>query len=1262
MAPSAKTSQQFWTEPGRETEASSLSTLSRTLEDLEARLALLSPQRRARQDAALAPAAASVRHDPSAALRERGGALGASASPLTMTPRQPAYPEDMTALPRGAEAARERPQPAAEAERQEALDRRFRELARELQELTATGSGYSVVASVSEELQRLRAELSGELSQRFEPNFRAMREMLADLREMIGSRESAQVISQEIHRVSETLERLAQDGAEGSTLAALRSELTEMRDLLARTAREESLDVVGRRWDEIEHRLADQAQRSSEADHDIKRELVRLRDSLQSLASEDQVRAVEQRWAEFETRYLDGEPAGGGEGLSRMLTGEFEMLRGKLEELAGHQARLVADERWGALGDKFASKDIEASIRELSGRMEQIEASLVRLPEALPLAQLEERIHALALGIDALAREQPQVADDEQLGIIDDRLDEISRAIVALSLQAPAFDMAPIERIEARIAALTARVDKITDEGELDTVSQRVAVLASRFEALADAPGAEELTQRLQAFTDRLEGFIGENEAGVQPDVAAIEARLSALAARLEAAVSPQVDSSIVEALEAQIARLSQQLGGMPVAGPQDIDPEFEQRLIAIEQKLDESRDGMLASARAAADEAVARMLEHGDRRESEHVARLSDDLRALERLARETDDRANDVFEAVHSTLLKIVERLDLIEDELGAQARVEFEAAAAEDEALERARVEMPAYAGRDAGPAEAAGLDLLERPETVKDGQGPSVRALGLEQVEAPSLDVADILDLNEANQPLEPGSGAPNVAALLERVRAERQGEPQPAGKADFIAAARRAALAAAAEAQSLRTDPQEPETGSGRSLSERLSHRRKPILMAVGAVLLALMALPMGRAFLSPSPKEGTADLGTVSGEDTSTPQMPASADIPSLTAAEAPEADAPAAVADLPAPPSVPTTAADQAAPAGADAGEPAEDAPQPAATAPAAVPPAAAAAPAAASDPAAPDGPTLGEATSRLPASVGDTLPAVPEGFANAELASAATSGDPRAMFEIGLRLLEGRGGEPRPQDALLWFAQSAKRSFAPAQYSLGAQFEKGNGVARDTGAARDWYLLAARQGNVRAMHNLAVLYATGVEGVSDPKSAAQWFERAADYGMRDSQYNLGILYARGAGVDQNLRQSFKWFAIVAKAGDTDAAEKRDEIAKSLTPSVQKSLTAEVDAWQALPRVDQANSVEVPAAWEDKPDPTETGSVDMKRAIRNIQAILIKLGYDAGTPDGVVGTKTTTAIRAFQKDTGMASTGTIDEPLIRALLQRKDG
>ena len=61
-----------------------------------------------------------------------------------------------------------------------------------------------------------------------------------------------------------------------------------------------------------------------------------------------------------------------------------------------------------------------------------------------------------------------------------------------------------------------------------------------------------------------------------------------------------------------------------------------------------------------------------------------------------------------------------------------------------------------------------------------------------------------------------------------------------------------------------------------------------------------------------------------------------------------------------------------------------------------------------------------------------------------------------------------------------------------------------------------------------------------------------------------------------------------------------------------------------------------------------------------MKQAVRNIQKILNKNGYDAGSADGVMGDKTKVAIAAFQKDNGMDATGEVDEKLVKKLLEKK--
>jgi localization factor PodJL len=193
--------------------------------------------------------------------------------------------------------------------------------------------------------------------------------------------------------------------------------------------------------------------------------------------------------------------------------------------------------------------------------------------------------------------------------------------------------------------------------------------------------------------------------------------------------------------------------------------------------------------------------------------------------------------------------------------------------------------------------------------------------------------------------------------------------------------------------------------------------------------------------------------------------------------------------------------------------------------------------------------------------------------------------------------------------------------------------------------------------------MHNLAVLHAMSAENARDNEVAARWFMRAAELGVRDSQFNLGILSAKGVGVTQNLQEAYKWFALVARAGDKDAADKRDEVARALRPEQLETARAAAELWRAKTLDPEANTVEIPESWGESQETTASiggEAADMRAAIRNIQTILNKNGYNAGSADGLMGERTKTAIAAFQSDNGMKATGEVDETLVRALLDRR--
>lgn len=276
-----------------------------------------------------------------------------------------------------------------------------------------------------------------------------------------------------------------------------------------------------------------------------------------------------------------------------------------------------------------------------------------------------------------------------------------------------------------------------------------------------------------------------------------------------------------------------------------------------------------------------------------------------------------------------------------------------------------------------------------------------------------------------------------------------------------------------------------------------------------------------------------------------------------------------------------------------------------------------------------------------------------LPEGLGPLPLRDAALNGDARAQFEVAAIFAEGRAV---PQDlaaSARWYERSAAQGFAPAAYRLGNMYENGSGVAVDLVKAQFWYEKAAGYGNRMSMHNLASILAGGALGEQDFAGASVWFEKAAGLGLTDSQFNLGMLYARGLGVPQDLASSYKWFSIAADAGDEDAMQARDDVARSLDAETVSRLQADLSNWSPQRINIPANFAPI-GTWDDAFDPGP--QVENRDIILRVQAALNKLGYDVGIPDGVIGPKTHDAVREFEGATGMAESGEINPRLLAVL------
>jgi localization factor PodJL len=1281
--------------PNRPGERSSLDALNRTIEGLEARIEdLMSGAGRERRPstsdprlerAASAPPvqmqnpAAPRFADPLAEIRERQRMLGSTrermasaqqphAAEPVRQPVQSPLREKITP-PEAYRPSQER-RPAAPASAAEFSASRDVQI-RESRQQAVDGASMREIA---EALVGLRHELKQDIADGVAREMGALQTEIRSIRSIAEDHRGTEDLRGDFARLADSIGQLGYGSSPDAQV--LRAEFEELRNVMAQVmdgvAREDSVQRMESRWQGLEDRvhglepelLRDEVSQLAYRIDDIKNQLGGMNDSPALRALEQKLIAIATAMEHLGARMQPSD---------ERLADQFNLLDQRLDEITRAVAVSSRASAAATLDQAFMQK-LDSRIVSLA---EQVD--LIGQAAADPGEMLSSRIEALTARIEELSDEQAAMR-------LEERLDQLS--VMLTQAQKPAYQT----ELSDHLADISRKIDGLDHSSINDMLGERLDYLARRIDEIEYRPAPQPASDE-RAF-DRL------------------ETRLTDIAMRLdEAATAPRGDENALRSLEDQIAHLSSLITQPQTSSATTLPDGFEHRFSAIESYMSTNDEYILEAARQAAEAVVEAYSRNtggmaGATGDMAALSALADDLRHLEELTRGTEVRSHQTFEALHGTLVQIANRLDTLEDSIST-ARFEpaYRDAPAnrEVEAEQPVRHKMPAaaqlsvpameFAGAEAGSADAPteNVEAVVPPAAVREEPVKPSLLAGLSKrfksgtrdaaekpartvIEpAPSIDAADILPAGRENDLLEPGSGAPDVKKILERVRAsqaasdlngEKPGKADKSDRADYIAAARRAAKAAAQE-----TDPSQAnavksvrsgaksQTGSSTGTTSgetgmfaKFSQHRRPILMAVGAVLLVMMSMQV---------------VKTVAGGSESAPEQ-AALEAPAPVAAPEETAQAPSAPAEAAAPD---TTAQTQAEPPVATDGG-GQDV---AATPP---PPEQTVATNHLTDPA----PVAGDLDSMRPASeaaqaqpegagftpqaptaAATEAPApivVPAGLEPKSLADAASSGDANALFEIGTRFTEGRGLKTDPAEAATWYKLAADRGLAPAQYRMANMFEKGTGVERNLGEAVRYYQLAAEAGNASAMHNLAVLYASGATGQPDYTQAVKWFTQAADHGVADSQFNLAILFARGNGVKQDLEESYKWFAVAAKAGDNDAAQKRDEVANAMRKEQLESARAKLDLWKVKTLDPKANSVVVPDEWATGKRLT-TASIDMEKAVRNIQAILNKNGFDAGRPDGKLGAKTVSAIKSFQSSIGQEPSGRINDALVRELLAR---
>lgn len=828
-------------------------------------------------------------------------------------------------------------------------------------------------------------------------------------------------------------------------------------------------------------------------------------------------------------------------GTDRSVTAPIIREIGELREMllasAGHDGRLdeisqqIATLSFEIGGLRNAQSD-HREIRNLAVAIEDVRDAILSDHRNRPavdsgaLASLSGQVEALAAKLDALPR-MNRDAFSAHAELLAQRLDELDRSGSGAS-----------DALASRLETLLVRLEDVASRRPVE-IENRIDRMQQRLEMLAEQ-GPVAVTRQIEALAGRIDSMaaasnltqmVHDGVAPVAPQVnlRPIEDMLRSLAAKIDEAGRPGAEADAFDSLEQQISGLASRLDA--AVATRSAETGIERTLQDLVVHLKSLRQETTEAASRAAQEAVAAVGARPEGRASE----LSELLSGLRETHLSSGRETQHAIGAVHQTLETIISRLASIEAELAQERQ-----APAAPPMPPRARPTQAAMAKAAAAPSlAAAAADRI---------------ALDRQEPRQPELPAATALDL-----PLEPGSGRPRPGSAVE-LPAAGPGTDQQSIRQNLIAAARRSAKAASEAAAPVAATP-EPE-GKGRSrFKDALEKRRRPILLGLAAIVLAM----------------GTAHVvkGVLTDETPAAEQ-----------AGQAAPASAPMQAAAEPAPAAAAEEQAAVVAPAPAEPAKIAASAPPPAEPAPAPVTP-----PSFTLNGPAPgvqaDGVKQATNIGELPANLG-----------SAGLRKLAQAGDARAVYQLATLAADGPAASRDAKLALRLFERAAVAGLAPAQFRVGNMFEKGVGTARDPGLARVWYARAAERGNAKAMHNLAVLHAEGVSGKPDYALATEWFKKAAEVGVRDSQYNLAILLGRGLGTPADLAQSYVWFAIAANQGDEDAGRKRDEVAQRLSAADLAAAKTKVEGWKPRLLDAEANEVAVPAV-----NSAETPSAERKPA-----------------------------------------------------------
>jgi localization factor PodJL len=325
----------------------------------------------------------------------------------------------------------------------------------------------------------------------------------------------------------------------------------------------------------------------------------------------------------------------------------------------------------------------------------------------------------------------------------------------------------------------------------------------------------------------------------------------------LEAIQIPTVDPATLKNLEQRVAGLADKL---------DASQDRLGRIDFVERGMGEVAE-QLKELRAQNEKKLQDIQHQLVTTTAEAIRR---DLATLKEIQSSADRRTHDTFEAVYSTIEQVADRLVAIEQNLGERKSVPAPAPTG-PEPVGPSPVNIadaPAIVPSAAPIPDRAAAAVTQLPPAMqlrpsKPAPDPAAKppAPTPTAPTAPAAPVAEgrVMSDLPPDAPLEPGSGARRVrmvANAIDRIAASEAAnaaaagaKPEPASpaRANFVAAARRAAQAVASEhpdAATVRGERAAPTpTGKSRAtLAQRTGSRVKSVFLFISVILIVLGAL------------------------------------------------------------------------------------------------------------------------------------------------------------------------------------------------------------------------------------------------------------------------------------------------------------------------------------------------------------------------------------------------------------------------------------